>query len=215
MPSSSALENIVRAVVAERGCDSVLPSCTERTPQPAQRRDFKRAVFGAPQQKSATEEKHDVREPHSQRRRYPALPRQRDSNQRRGIISEDQQDGEHEPGRLAAFLGRQAKWNSDQRQYQARRWQRKAAMELDQAPAGQSLVPGVVGLPPQFPSPQLRNRNEVLLLRTVGLRHGDRDVGLLEGRNLVVVGDFGIDFVRRAIGEVEMQRLRSLADQNT
>src|SRR5580692_10562563 len=72
-----------------------------------------------------------------------------------------------------------------------------------------------MGLPPKVPRPHLRNGHEILLLGAVGLGYRNGDVGLLEGGNLVVTGNLGIDLVSRTVGQVQMQSLWPFADQNS
>src|SRR5579863_1163926 len=87
-------------------------------------------------------------------------------------------------------------------------------MKLDQIPACQGRVFLMLGLPPQFPCSHLRNRRRLLLFGAVSLRYGNRNVRLLESGNLIVVGNLRIDLVGFAIGQVEMQRLRTFAYEN-
>ncbi len=123
-----------------RGCGgnekrAALDSGFERSPTAFECGDFEGAFFRTPQQEDTYYQAHDVGEPHSEGGRDFSLPREGDADQRNQVVGKDQDDGEDESGRLAAFLGRQAEGKSDQGEHDARRGQSEAAVEFDPVPA--------------------------------------------------------------------------------
>src|ERR1700722_17646927 len=64
-----------------------------------------------------------------------ALPRQRDSDQRNNVITENEQNCEHKPTRLAALLRRKPQRNSDHRPDQTCCRQRESPVIFNPVPA--------------------------------------------------------------------------------
>ena len=85
-------------------------------------------------------------------------------------------------------------------------------MELDVVPGSYKLF-YLACLSQQFPGRKFRHRDWFLIL-VIGLRNGDRYIGLIKSRNLIVVGRCRIGFVGSAIRQVKVQHLRPFADQN-
>ena len=85
-------------------------------------------------------------------------------------------------------------------------------MELDEIP-GSHILLHLAGLVAQVPRSHLRRRHR-LLVTAVGLRHRYRHVGLIESRNLVMVGRSGVGLMRGSVGQVQVQHLRPFADQD-
>ena len=86
-------------------------------------------------------------------------------------------------------------------------------MEFDQVPArggGRSAARRIE----QSSCAHLRNRHG-LHVGFLGCGDFDRDVGLLKAGDLIVVWFFGVSFVRRTVGQVQVQPSRPFADQNS
>jgi hypothetical protein len=85
-------------------------------------------------------------------------------------------------------------------------------MEFDEVPAGGDGI-GMARFLKQIPSAQLTRRQRFIGLR-FRRRQFNRNVGLLEGRNLIVIGVLGIGFVLRAVNQVQVQAVGAFAHDN-
>src|SRR5208282_6706992 len=118
------------------------------------------------------------------------------SDQRDHVVGEHQQDGQHESAGLAAFFRRQSQRDSNQRKYKTRSRQRETPMKFDQIPArGDGIAV------PRFieQCSRIEKCGGQRLVGLVGGRQVERNVGLIEGGNLVVIHVVGVGFVCRAV----------------
>ena len=85
-------------------------------------------------------------------------------------------------------------------------------MELDQVP-GRHILLNLASLARQVPGEHLRRRYGVAVT-AFSQRDRQRYIGLVERRNLVMVSGFGIGLVGGSIRQVQVQQLRTFADQD-
>src|SRR5271165_413361 len=124
VPRRGALKGILPPAGVEWGRGLLRLPGTQRT-------DLKGTFFGAQQKKESEGKENEVRHPRAEPGRYSSLPSQRHTHQRNYVISENEKDGQHESAGLAALFRRQAEGNADQREHQACRRQREAAVKFD------------------------------------------------------------------------------------
>src|ERR1019366_9252317 len=121
-------------------CRCLKSRCLEPCAEASQ---FDGATFRLPEQKNSYGKKREVGEPNPGGRGKAPLLGERDSDQRKRIVEEDQQNGQDKSAGLAAFLGRQAEWDADQSEHDAGGWRREAAMVFDHVPAAGDRVAGL------------------------------------------------------------------------
>ncbi len=83
------------------------------------------------QQNDAGNGKENVGAPHAKHRRQLALAGECHTDRRQEIVAEDQQDSQHEAGRLSAALGREPERHPDKHQNEAGARIREALVQLD------------------------------------------------------------------------------------
>ena len=170
-------------------------------------------LFGAEEQEEAQGEEYEIGKPRSEPGRDPPLARQRDPDERDHVIRKDQQDGEHEAARFAALLRRETEWYSHQSQHEASSREREAAMKFNQVPARGHRA-RVARLLQQTPCADHADWQR-FLRPVLGGRQFDRNVSLLEGGYLVVVGVARISLVLRTVYQMKMEAVGRFADDDT
>ena len=165
-----------------------------------------------PEQENSSHKKHEVGEPNPGRRREVSLFCEGHSDQRNRIVQKNQQNGQDKSAGLAAFLRGEAERNAHQGEDDASRRQRQAAMIFNQVPTARDRVGGLCHTE-EIGKVDFTERCGFVLLTALGRGDLDGDVSSLKGGDLVLVRIPGIAFVSGTVGEVQVQSLGPLADE--